>query len=41
MQKQARRLCDDPSGFDRAKWHSSMNRAVAAFFTKTLGAGAK
>lgn len=39
--KDARGICEDPKGFDREKWHASMNRAVAAFFLRTLRPGAR
>ncbi|MCC6930947.1 MAG: prolyl oligopeptidase family serine peptidase [Gemmatimonadaceae bacterium] len=41
LRKEARRICEDPSGVSRESWHASMNRAVAAFFTRTLRTGVK
>jgi predicted dienelactone hydrolase len=41
ISKEARALCEDPKGFDRPRWHATMNRAVSAFFTRTLRTGAK
>lgn len=36
MKKDAPRLCEDPAGFDRERWHPSMNAAVVAFFRRQL-----
>lgn len=33
----APRICADPSGFDRAAFHTKFNRDVVAFFRRTLG----
>ncbi len=41
LRKEARRICEDPPGFDRVQWHATMNRAVSAFFARTLRSGAK
>ena len=41
FRKEARRICEDPSGISRESWHTSMNQAVVAFFTKTLRSGGK
>jgi predicted dienelactone hydrolase len=36
FRKEARRICEDPSGVSRESLHASLNRAVVSFFTKTL-----
>lgn len=41
FRKEATAICEDPKGFDRSQWHSRMNRAVAAFFMKTLRPGVR
>jgi len=41
FRREARRICEDPSGISRESWHASMNQAVVAFFTKTLRSGFK
>jgi len=39
FRKEARRICEDPSGISREAWHASMNQAVSAFFTDKLRPG--
>lgn len=39
LRQEARALCEDPKGFDRAQWHATMNQAVARFFTTNLRKG--
>jgi predicted dienelactone hydrolase len=41
LRKDAKSLCEDPKGFDRQRWHSTMNKAISAFFMRTLRAGEK
>lgn len=39
LRKEARAICEDPSGISREAWHASMNPAVVAFFMRTLRSG--
>lgn len=41
FRKEARRICEDPSGISRESLHESMNQAVVGFFSKTLRSGGK
>ena len=40
FKQSARRICEDPDGFDRHGWHQAMNAAVTAFFRQHLRADA-
>lgn len=39
LQKSARRICEDPDGFDRNSWHLRMNAFVVEFFRRHLQEG--
>lgn len=36
LRKESKEICEDPKGFDRERWHSTMNQAITAFFISTL-----
>ncbi|MFG5410574.1 dienelactone hydrolase [Piscinibacter sakaiensis] len=36
FREEARRLCEDPPGFDHVRWHATLNAAVVAFFDRNL-----
>ena len=40
LKDSARRICEDPKGFDRSAWHRTMNAAVITFFRQHLQSGA-
>jgi predicted dienelactone hydrolase len=41
FRNEARQLCEDPKGFDRAAWHAAMNSGIIRFFRTALGSSSK